>query len=94
MVLPNSLHFDVSTAENGIEALNILEKEQPSLIISDVLMPEMDGFELCSKIKGDPELNYIPVILLTTLSDPFDIIRGLENGANNFINRRWYLQLL
>lgn len=80
-------HFDVHWAENGKKALEYLETEIPTIIISDVLMPEMNGFELCALVKKDSRFKNIPVILLTTLSDPQDIIRGLESGADNFITK-------
>ncbi len=72
---------------NGIEAFNIIKREKPLLIISDIIMPEMDGYELCKKVKADEELKKIPVILLTALSDPTDVINGLESGADNFITK-------
>ena len=79
--------FLVSTAANGREALNAIAKRKPSLIISDIVMPEMDGYELCRAIKADAALRDIHVILLTTLSDPRDLIRGIECGADNFFSK-------
>ncbi|MBE0644829.1 MAG: response regulator [Bacteroidetes bacterium] len=79
--------YAVRLATNGREGLEAIAQRRPTLVISDVLMPEMDGYELCSHIKADDELSSIPVILLTTLSDPQDIIRGLESGADNFLNK-------
>ena len=69
----------------GKEALAAIEKHTPTMVISDIVMPEMNGYELCQQIKTDERLREIPVILLTSLSDPQDIIRGMESGANNFI---------
>lgn len=60
---------------------------KPDLVLSDILMPEMDGFELCRQIKTDAALRVIPVVLLTSLSDPKDVIKGLECGADNFITK-------
>jgi signal transduction histidine kinase/DNA-binding response OmpR family regulator len=77
--------YVVTVATNGAEALAIAKKQRPDLIISDVVMPEMDGYELCQRIKSTPELAVIPVILVTTLADPQDVIRGLECRADNFI---------
>ncbi|MDX9758754.1 MAG: response regulator [Bacteroidota bacterium] len=77
----------VRLATNGVEGLEAIAEKRPTLVISDVLMPEMDGYEFCTRVKNDPELSAIPVILLTTLSDPQDIIRGLESGADNFLNK-------
>lgn len=77
--------YRVTTARNGREALAVLAAHVPTLVITDINMPEMDGYELCRRIKDDPRLGDLPVILLTALSDPKDILRGLECGADNFI---------
>jgi hypothetical protein len=73
-----------STAE---DAIKVVEIEKPSLIISDILMPGMDGYQFCKKVKSNPQTGHIPVILLTSLQDPNDIIRGLQAGADNFITK-------
>ncbi|PJB58517.1 MAG: hybrid sensor histidine kinase/response regulator [Bacteroidetes bacterium CG_4_9_14_3_um_filter_41_19] len=73
--------------KNGSEAYEAALNEKPVLIISDIIMPVMDGYEFCSRIKNNPDLNDIPVILLTSLSDPLDIIKGLQAGADNFITK-------
>ena len=70
---------------NGRLALEAAQRHKPALVISDVIMPEMNGYELCKRVKSDPELADIPVVLVTTLSDPHDVIRGLECRADNFI---------
>lgn len=77
--------YGVVAAVNGKQAIQFARTEKPTLIISDIVMPEMDGYELCRQIKADAELSSIPVILVTTLSDPQDVIRGLECRADNFI---------
>ncbi|MCK4359955.1 MAG: response regulator [Candidatus Cloacimonetes bacterium] len=77
--------YTVTTAANGKQAFVALREHKPTLIISDIVMPEMDGYELCKKIRSDENLKDIPVILLTALSDPRDVIKGLECGANNFM---------
>lgn len=77
--------FKVVTASNGKEALARLAEAVPTLVLTDINMPEMDGYELCHRIKGDPVNKELPVILLTSLSDPEDILRGIECGADNFI---------
>ncbi|HEX9615405.1 MAG TPA: response regulator [Bacteroidota bacterium] len=77
--------YNVSVAQNGKLALEAIRKERPTLVVSDVMMPEMDGYDLCRTIKSEPDLKDIPVMLLTSLSDPADIIRGLLCAANNFI---------
>ncbi|MFH1454375.1 MAG: ATP-binding protein [Armatimonadota bacterium] len=77
--------FKADVAHNGAEALEFLKKQKPQLVISDIVMPQMDGYELCSHIKNNDELRSIPVILLTSLSGINDVIKGLEAGADNFI---------
>jgi two-component system cell cycle response regulator len=77
--------YDVRWEENAAAALDTLLRRKFTLVISDVLMPEMDGYEFCSAIKQDDKSSRIPVMLLTSLSEPQDIIRGLECGADNFI---------
>jgi len=86
--------YKVSVATNGIEALSYLEGHLPALIISDILMPEMDGYELSQKIKARDDLKDIPIILLTQLSESDDIIKGLECGAENFITKPYDRELL
>jgi len=72
---------------NAEEALNAALIEKPELIISDIIMPGMNGYEFCKKIKSTADLMSIPVILLTSLQDPQDIIKGLQAGADNFITK-------
>ena len=79
--------YKVTMAPNGKVALAQLALHQPALVISDVVMPELDGYGLCKAIKSDEALKHIPVMLVTTLSDPNDVIRGLECGADNFIRK-------
>ena len=79
--------YRVTIAANGKQALLAARKQKPILLISDIVMPEMDGYELCKAIKSDENLKDIPVILVTTLSDSRDVIRGLECGADNFIRK-------
>jgi len=86
--------FIVKWAKDGEEALEMLNDFKPCIIISDVMMPKMSGFELCKAIKSDNRFNKIPVILLTTLSDPHDIITGLEVGADNFLTKPYEKEYL
>ena len=79
--------YRVTIAADGKQALLAAQAQKPTLIISDIVMPEMDGYELCKAIKSDEKLKDIPVILVTTLSDSRDVIRGLECGADNFIRK-------
>lgn len=77
--------FEVAVACNGRVALQLAPQFLPALIISDVVMPEMTGYDLARSIKADGALGHIPIILLTTMSGPEDVIRGLECGADNFM---------
>jgi diguanylate cyclase (GGDEF)-like protein/PAS domain S-box-containing protein len=79
--------YSVTVASDGKQALAAARQGKPALIVSDVMMPEMDGFTLCGEIKRDDQLRDVPVILLTTLSDVRDIMKGLECGADNFIRK-------
>lgn len=79
--------FHVLVAYNGKEALALLENHNPVIVISDIVMPEMDGYQLCRLIKDNEKMKDIPVILLTALSDPHDVLKGLECGADNFITK-------
>lgn len=74
-------------AHNGKEALSLIERIKFDLIISDIMMPEMNGFELCENLKSNNELKSIPVILLTTLDKIIDVMRGLSIGADNYISK-------
>lgn len=77
--------YSVRIAYNGLEALKEIEKKQPDLVLTDVIMPEMNGYELCRNLKAHSETRNIPVILVTQLFDPQDVLSGLECGADNFI---------
>ena len=77
--------YHVTVTANGRQALEAARQRKPTIIISDVVMPEMNGYELSRQVKADSKLGDIPVILVTTLSDPQDVIRGLECRADNFI---------
>lgn len=77
--------YGVTVTRNGREALEAIRRQVPSLVISDIIMPEMDGFTLCSRLKGEDETKGIPVILLTSLAESEDVLKGLQSGADNFI---------
>ena len=85
--LIQSLHYNARVASNGQLALAAIRERKPHLVLSDIVMPEMNGYDLCRAIKSDPTLRDIPVILVTSLNDPKDIIRGIECGADNFIRK-------
>ncbi|TGN08065.1 adenylate/guanylate cyclase domain-containing protein [Leptospira ilyithenensis] len=79
--------FTIAWGKNGKEALHLLETFKPDLIITDVEMPEMDGFEFCQVVKSHPEDKKIPLIICSSLSEPEDIIRGIEVGANGYVTK-------
>ena len=78
--LLESYHYKVEVTRDGQQALIWLSEHKPSLVISDIVMPEMNGFELCEKIKSDERTEDIPVILLTSLSDPTRLLRDFRAG--------------
>lgn len=86
-VLLAAQKFNVITASNGMEAIDITKKQQPDLILLDVMMPGMSGFELAQKLKNDPEVQHIPIIFLTALNSTADIVTGFKVGANDFISK-------
>lgn len=89
-LLKHLLHqhgYTVIAAQNGKEALGLLRDNEVDIIISDINMPDMDGYQLCQAVKTDERFRDIPVVLLTSLSDPADIIKGLASGASSFISK-------
>lgn len=85
--LLESNDFITLHGSNGKEALKLLNEKTPDIVITDIIMPEMNGYELCKTLKNNSETKDIPVILLTQLSDAEDVIKGLQSGANNFISK-------
>lgn len=83
----SSEYYDVLTATSGAEALEKVAKESPDLVLLDVMMPGMDGFEVCLRIKQNPALAHIPVVMVTALTDKEDKVRGLESGADDFLSK-------
>lgn len=86
--------YKVSIANDGIEALTLIRKEAFDLIISDIMMPNMDGFELCRKIKSTFETSHIPIVLLTSLSEKVKQMEGLGLGADDYITKPFDITLL
>lgn len=86
--------FEVNLAGDGREALDRLQQSTPSLVLSDIEMPNMDGYELCRAIKADPKLRQVPVILLTSLNHPEDIVHGLNAGADQYLTKPVDLEAL
>jgi CheY-like chemotaxis protein len=80
-------NFKVAVAFNGKQALELLDEIDPQLVISDIVMPEMSGYELCHAIRQDPRHINLPLILVTSLVDVQDVLKGLECGADNFIRK-------
>jgi two-component system, cell cycle response regulator len=80
-------YFDVVTAASGAEALAICERAQCDIVLLDVMMPEMDGFEVCRRLKSGPKTHHIPVVMVTALDQPSDRVRGLEAGADDFLTK-------
>jgi len=74
-------------AHDGPEALEILAKDPPDLILLDVMMPKMSGFEVCRRIKNDPKTSDIPVIMVTALNEFGDIERGIDSGTDDFLSK-------
>ncbi len=87
MFLLEQQNYSVMVAGNGMQALDQIGTRLPTLVITDIVMPGMSGFELCSKIKSDEKTNNIPVVLLTSLSSTGDVLEGLACGADNFISK-------
>ena len=86
-VLLTNEKFKIVTATNGTQALDVVDKEQPDLILLDVMMPDMSGFEVSQHLKAKPETNDIPIIFLTALNSTADIVKGFQVGANDFISK-------
>ncbi len=84
---PSSEYFDVLCATSGPEALDLIHREQPDIVLLDVMMPGMNGFEVCRRIKEEDATTHIPVVMVTALDQPSDRIAGLEAGADDFLTK-------
>lgn len=80
-------YFEVVTAASGPQALAICESQDIDIILLDVMMPEMDGFEVCQRLKGNPKTQHVPVLMITALDQTSDRVRGLEVGADDFLTK-------
>ncbi|WP_289058356.1 two-component regulator propeller domain-containing protein [uncultured Flavobacterium sp.] len=89
-----SSQFRIKEAVNGIEGLEMVRKYFPDLIISDVMMPKMDGFELCHQIKNDFEISHIPILLLTARNLDEDILQGYQTGADGYLSKPFNMNIL
>src|SRR5512133_2587326 len=75
------------TASNGTEALALASRSECDIILLDVMMPDLDGFEVCRRLKSNPATHHIPVVIVTALDSPADRVRGLEAGADDFLTK-------
>jgi two-component system cell cycle response regulator len=75
------------TARDGMEALESVSKHLPDLVLLDVMMPRMSGFQVCSRLKGDPATRAIPIIMVTALNEVSDVERAVESGADDFLTK-------
>ena len=80
-------YFDVMTALSGAEALAACQQKAPDIVLLDVMMPGMDGFEVCRRLKADPRTVHIPVVMVTALDQIADRVKGLEAGADDFLTK-------
>ncbi|WP_254453533.1 response regulator [Siccirubricoccus sp. G192] len=80
-------YYEVALAPNGPEALALAARWSPDVILLDVMMPGMDGYEVCGRLKGNPATSHIPVVMITALADPAERVRGLEAGADDFLSK-------
>jgi two-component system alkaline phosphatase synthesis response regulator PhoP len=78
---------ETAAARDGIEALEMVAQEKPDLILLDVMMPRMSGFEVCRRLKNNPETGDIPVIMVTALNEFGDIERGIDSGTDDFVSK-------
>jgi signal transduction histidine kinase len=79
--------YQVITAFNGLEALEKIRTKIPDIVLLDVMMPQMDGFEVCHKLKNDPQTQFIPVVMVTALKERNDKLKGIEAGADDFLSK-------
>src|SRR5947209_10648321 len=80
-------YFDTMTASNGAEALSVCDRAEWDVVLLDVMMPDMDGFEVCRRLKTSVSTQHIPVVIVTALDQPSDRVRGLEAGADDFLTK-------
>ena len=83
----DALPCEIQVATDGLEAIEAIDVKQPDLILLDIMMPKMSGFEVCEKIKGNPKTRNIPIIMVTALNEVGDVERGVEAGTDDFISK-------
>ena len=86
-VLEKAGHYDVTEASNGRNALKEIEADKPDLVILDLMMPIMDGFEVLKKIRSDEQTSDMPIIILTALNDKVNHLKSLERGGDDFLTK-------
>ena len=79
--------FEITTAGNGVEGLKKIEASAPDLVLLDIMMPEMDGIEMCRQLKNNPETAEIPVIMVTTQGEPERVEQAFEAGCDDFVTK-------
>ncbi len=80
-------YFEVATASDGESALQHMKSDPPDIVLLDVVMPEIDGYEVCKRIRSDPDLLHVPIVMISVKSDPEDIVRGLQAGADDYLEK-------
>src|SRR5688572_16053801 len=86
--------YGVFTAHNGLDALELAEREMPDLIILDLMMPGVDGMEVARRLKADPRLSQIPLVMLTARSEETDVVVGLTVGADDYVTKPFSMKIL
>ena len=79
--------FEVLTAANGAEGLQLIQREQPQLVFLDIMMPRMNGYDVCAAVRADPALAHTVIVMLTAKGQDADRVRGLEVGADYFVTK-------
>ncbi len=81
------LDCQITTAMDGLQALEAIAQDKPDLVLLDIMMPQMSGFEVCKRIKADPATQDIPIIMVTALNEFGDIERGIDSGTDDFVSK-------
>ena len=79
--------YEVVTAANGEDAIQVAVREKPDLILMDVIMPKMDGFEACRRIRQEPDVQNVPIIMVTTRGEALNMEKGYESGCNDYVTK-------